>query len=107
MTTGEGPSQPAGGLSAAEIKSGLFVTVSENNRIADRSLVDAIWEVVALNEAHAVLRFYAGLRPLDPEFETRVVLLHEHTFYPADHLVAALDADHKQPSAAIIRIHDR
>lgn len=112
MTSSEGKSQPsAGGVLPGALVPDTYVTVSENKRVADRSLVDAIWQVVAVNETHAVLRFHAGIRPLDPDFETRIVPLHEHDFYRADHLAAALDAQrpdaaHK-PSATIVRMRDR
>jgi hypothetical protein len=93
------------GLKREELTPGTFVTVSENRRVADRSLVDAIWVVVAANEAHAVLRFHCGSFVHDPP--TCVVPLAEHDFYPANHLVEALEADAKQkPSATIIRFRD-
>jgi hypothetical protein len=95
------------GLNRDQLTRGTFVTVSESKRIADRSLVDAIWVVVAVNEAHAVLRFHCGSAPHDPAFATRVVPLVEHDFYRADHLVEALEADAKQkPSATIVRLRD-
>src|SRR5438876_712485 len=95
------------GLKRDELTPGTFVTVSESRRIADRSLVDAIWVVVAVNEAHAVLRFHCGSPPHDPVFATRVVPLAEHDFYRADQLAEALEADAKQkPSATIVRLRD-
>ena len=54
---GEGTSKRGGRLSARELVPGAFVTVSENKRVADRSLVDAVWEIIAVNEAHCVLKF--------------------------------------------------
>jgi hypothetical protein len=106
----EGKSEPRGeGLSPGELAPGTFVTVSESKRIPDRSLVEAIWVVVAVNEAHAVLRFHCGCpRPHDPEAATRIVPLHEHDFYRADHLVAALEAASKQrkPAPTVVRIRD-
>ena len=72
---GKGKSGPqGGGLSPGELTPGTFVTVSENKRISDRSLVDAIWEIIAVNDAHCVLKFHRGNRPLDPAFLTRIVL---------------------------------
>lgn len=94
-------------LSSAELAPGTFVTVSENRRIPDRSLVHSLWQVIAVNEAHVVLRFRAGMRPIDPDFETRIVPLREHDFYRADHLADALVAGGKPPVADIIRIRDR
>jgi hypothetical protein len=66
----------------------------------------AIWEIVAMNKAHVVLRFHAGNRPIDSESLTQVVPLHEHDFYRADDLAAAFEAPAKQPSATIVRIRD-
>jgi|ERR1700704_1882887 hypothetical protein len=75
---GKGKSGPqGGGLSPGELTPGTFVTVSENKRICDRSLVDAIWEIIAINEAHCVLKFHCGNRPLDPALLTRIVPLHD------------------------------
>jgi hypothetical protein len=101
-----GALRPGGGLRLAELTPGAFVTVSENKRISDRSLVEALWQIIAINEAHVALRFRAGIRPIDPEFETRIVPLHEHDFYRADHLADALIAASKPPSANIVRIRD-
>ena len=85
-----------------------FVTVSESKRVPDRSLVEAIWVVIAVNEAHAVLKFHCGgPMPHDPASATRIVPLQEYEFYRADHLVAALDAArHQQQSATVVRIRD-
>ena len=46
--------------------------------------MDAIWEIIAVNDPHCVLKLHRG----DRAFLT-VVPLHEHDFYRADHLVAA------------------
>jgi hypothetical protein len=109
MTPGAGKSEPpGGGLSPGELTPGTFVTVSESKRIPDRSLVEAIWVIIAVNEAHAVLRFHCGgPPPHNPASATRIVPLREHDFYRADHLVAALEADPEQKhSATIVRIRD-
>src|SRR3977135_2378521 len=94
MTPGAGESEPpGGGLLPGELTPGTFVTVSESKRVPDRSLVEAIWVVIAVNEAHAVLKFHCGgPRPYDSASATRIVPLGEHEFYRADHLVAALEA---------------
>jgi len=94
-----------GRLSAEELVPGAVVTVSENKRVADRSLVDAVWEIIAINEAHCVLKFDCGNPPLDPAFLTRVVPLQEHDFYQADDLAAALKGG--MPIARIVRIRER
>jgi len=109
MAPGEGKSgsgRSAAGLAWGELAPGTFVTVSESKRVPDRSLVDAIWEIIAVNEAHVVLRFHCGSPPHDPNFATRIVPLHEHDFYRADHLVAAVDATSQRPSATVVRIRD-
>jgi hypothetical protein len=95
------------GLARDELTPGTFVVVSESKRIADRSLVDAIWIIVAVNEAHAVLRFHCGSPPHNPDFATRIVPLAEHDFYRADQLVKALEEDSKRkPFATIVRLRD-
>ena len=105
MTPDEGKSRPCcRGLAPEELTPGTFVTVSESKRVPDRSLVEAIWVVIAVNEAHAVLKFHCGGPvPHDPASATRIVPLQEYEFYRADHLVAALDAArHQQPSATVV-----
>jgi hypothetical protein len=74
----------------------------------DRSLAEAIWVIIAVNEAHAVLKFHCGgPTPHDSASATRIVPLQEYEFYRADHLVAALDAArHQQQSATVVRIRD-
>ena len=48
----------------------------------DRSLVEAIWVVIAVNEAHAVLKFHCGGPSAlhDPASATRIVPLQEYEF---------------------------
>lgn len=101
------PGTSAGAIPVGQLAPGAFVTVSENKRICDRSLVDAIWEVVAVNEAHAVLKFRAGNRPLDPSLELRIVPLHEYDFYAADALADAIEDSRKPPSVTLVRFRDR
>jgi hypothetical protein len=88
MTPDEGKSRPCcRGLPPEELTPGTFVTVSESKRVPDRSLVEAIWVVIAVNEAHAVLKFHCGgPTPHDPASATRIVPLQENEFYRADHL---------------------
>jgi hypothetical protein len=82
MVPGIGKSEPRGaGLSPAELTPGTFVTVSESKRIPDRSLVEAIWVIIAVNEAHAVLKFHCGCpTPHNPAYATRIVLYVSTTF---------------------------
>jgi hypothetical protein len=108
-TRGASKSGPRGAcLSPAELTPGTFVTVSESKRIPDRSFAEAIWVIIAVNEAHAVLRFHCGCpTPRDSSYATRIVPLCEYDFYRADHLVTALEADPQQKqSATIVRIRD-
>jgi hypothetical protein len=80
--SGNGKSEPRGGcLSPGELTPGTFVIVSG---IPDSPLMDAIWEIIDVNDAYCVLKLHRG----DRAFLT-VVPLHEHDFYRADHLVAA------------------
>jgi hypothetical protein len=107
MTTKSREKPRRGGpLAPGKLRVGTVVTVSENKHTTDRSLVRTIWEVVAVNEAHVVLRFQAGSRPLDSDSLTQVVPLHEHDFYRADELAAAFETTAKQPSATVVRIRD-
>jgi len=109
MSSDQGKSRPCcHGLSSQELTPGTFVTVSESKRVPDRSLVEAIWIIIAVNEAHVVLKFHCGgPTPHDPASATRIVPLQEYEFYRADHLVSALDAvRHSQQSATVVRIRD-
>lgn len=104
MTPNEGKSRPCcRGLSLEELAPGTFRHRLRSKRVPDRSLVEAIWVVIAVNEAHAVLKFHCGGPvPHDPASATRIVPLQEYEFYRADHLVAALDAArHQQQSATV------
>src|SRR5262249_4113552 len=83
---------------------GTFVTVSESKRVADRSLVYAIWEILAVNEAHVVLRLHGPAQPVDEMMATRVVPLHEHDFYRADQLATAVEPISKGSPGAVVRL---
>ena len=109
MTPNEGKSRPCcRGLSLEELAPGTFRHRLRSKRVPDRSLVEAIWVVIAVNEAHAVLKFHCGgPTPHDTASATRIVPLQEYEFYRANHLVAALDANrHPQHSATVVRIRD-
>jgi hypothetical protein len=85
---------------------GKFVTVSANKYTADRSLADAIWQVVAVNEGHALLKFHGPGRPLDRSRTRRLVPLQEHDFYEAGHLAMAIEPTANAPVASIVRMRD-
>jgi len=92
-----------GGLSRHDLVAGKLVTVSANKFCADRSLTDAIWEIVALNEGHILLEFRGPGEPVDPSWTRRLVPLNEHDFYDATDLAnAAAEA----PTATVVRIRD-
>jgi hypothetical protein len=94
------------GLAGKDLVVGTFVTVSANKHTADRSLADAIWEIVAVNEGHVLLKFHGPGRPLDPTRMRRLVPLQEHDFYEAGHLAAAVEPAASPPIAAVVRIRD-
>ena len=52
-------------------------------------------------------KFSAGIRPLDPALETRIVPMREYDFYRADDLAAAIEGNRKQPSVTLVRFRDR
>jgi hypothetical protein len=95
-----------GGLSCNELVAGKFVTVSANKLFADRSLADAIWEIVALNEGHILLEFRGPGQPIDPSRTRRLVPLSEHDFYDATHLASASEPTARAPTATVVRIRD-
>jgi hypothetical protein len=94
------------GVAGKDLAVGTFVTVSANKHTADRSLADAIWEIVAVNEGHVLLKFHGPGRPLDPTRTRRLVPLQEHDFYEAGHLAAAVEPAASPPIAAVVRIRD-
>ena len=94
------------GLAGKDLVAGGFVTVSANKHTADRSLADAVWEIVAINEAHVLLKFHGPGRPLDPLRTRRLVPLQEHDFYEAGHLASAIEPAAIPPVASIVRIKD-
>ena len=109
MAQGEkSPSRAAApsGVAGKDLAVGTFVTVSANKHTADRSLADAIWEIVAVNEGHVLLKFHGPGRPLDPTRTRRLVPLQEHDFYEAGHLAAAVEPVASPPIAAVVRIRD-
>jgi hypothetical protein len=94
------------GLACKELVAGRFVTASANKYTADRSLADAIWEIVAVNEAHLLLKFHGPGRPLDPSRTRRLVPLQEHDFYEAGHLATAIEPPATVPIASIVRMRE-
>jgi hypothetical protein len=82
-----------GGLSAAELTLGRLVTVSVNKTTGDRSLCQVIWEIISTNDAHALMTCRHLCHLLHDVPPTRLVALHEHDFYAADALVAAMGAE--------------
>src|SRR5262249_16647815 len=96
----------ARGLAGNDLVAGRFVTVSPNKQTADRSLADAIWEIVAVNEAHVLLKFHGPGRPLDPPRTRRLGPLAEHDFYAAGELAAAIEPPAAAPIATIVRKRD-
>jgi hypothetical protein len=95
-----------GVLSRNDLVPGKFVTVSANKHFADRSLADAIWEIIALNEGHILLEFRGPGAPLDPSRPRRLVPLNEHDFYDAAHLASAMQQSASDSKATVVRIRD-
>jgi hypothetical protein len=80
------------GLAADDLTVGKLVTLSPNKTTGDRSLVDAIWEIIGINEGHLLLacRGFCDLL-IDPA-KPRLALVHEHEFYCAAKFAAMADA---------------
>jgi hypothetical protein len=101
---GSRPTQP--GLAAKDLTAGRFVTVSANKYTADRSLTDAVWQIVASNEGHVLLKFHGPGQPLDPSRARRLVPLNEHDFYEAGELATSVEPAASGPCATIVRIRE-
>lgn len=102
MTPNEGKSRPCcRGLSLEELAPGTFRHRLRSKRVPDRSLVEAIWVVIAVNEAHAVLKFHCGGPvPHDPASATRIVPLQEYEFYRAQRSTPPVTSSSPQPWSA-------
>jgi hypothetical protein len=98
------PAQP--GLAGKDLTAGRFVTVSANRCTADRSLTDAIWQIVASNEGHVLLEFRGPGQPLDPSRMRRLVPLSEHDFYEAGELATSIAPAANGPCATVVRIRE-
>ena len=85
--------KPSRGLDPAEIKTGRMVTISVNKATGDRSLCQVIWEIVSINDGHALVKCRHLRHLLYGTPETRLISLQEHEFYSADDLVLALAPD--------------
>jgi hypothetical protein len=99
-------SPPRTGLACKELTPGRFVTVSANKHTADRSLTDAIWQIVACNEGHVLLKFLGPGQPLDPSRMRRLVPLNEHDFYDAGELATSIAPAANGPCATVVRIRE-
>lgn len=77
-------SQP--GLPREHLVPGAIVTVSPNLVTGDRSWIEYVFEVTARNEGHVVLKQRSGFVP-SYSGDTRVMPIHEHEFYGAEHLL--------------------
>src|SRR5689334_10837211 len=85
--------KPSRGLDPAELKAGRMVTISVNKATGDRSLCQVIWEIVSINEGHALVKCRHLRHLLYGAPDTRLIPLHEHEFYTADEFVSALAPD--------------
>lgn len=73
-----------------DLKVGMLVTMSANRTTGDRSLVYSFWEILGINDGHALL---ACRGPNDVPIDAntaRLVPLAEYEFYPADHLASMI-----------------
>jgi hypothetical protein len=76
------------GLAPEHLVPGAIVMQSPNLFTGDRSYTDAIFEVVAITPGHVALKWLAGPKPFGKGTITSVI--HEHRFYPAEHVLDAL-----------------
>lgn len=76
------------GLPRHRLVPGTVVTISPNKLTGDRSHVDKIWEIVACNEGHALIKSCGPGRARDEA--AKLVVLREHEFYNAEHFAAAI-----------------
>lgn len=87
----EKAASPTVELSAAELTIGRVVTLSPNKATGDRSLVNVLWKIVAVDGGHLLLSCRGLGQMLQDPTVQRLVAVREHDFYAADHLAAALD----------------
>jgi hypothetical protein len=74
------------GIAIKDLAVGMRVTLSPNKSTGDRSFVDMIWEIAGINEGHLALTCCGFCHLLSDPGKPRLALIHEHEFYPAEHL---------------------
>lgn len=79
------------GVGTEHLVPGAVFTHGPSKHTGDRSGVVAIWRVLATNGGHVVLEVAGGdyCRKVG---ERSVVVISEHEWYPAEHLLEALEA---------------
>lgn len=82
----------AAGMAPEHLVPGALVTMGPSLTIGDRSYTNEIMEVMASNAGTVLVRRKAGGYGFDQENKPRLVVIHEHRFYPAEHLYEAIVA---------------
>ena len=79
------------GMGREHLVPGAIITLSPNLCTGDRSYSHEVYEVLARNEGHVVIKQRIGEPP--SHFKgPHCISIHEHEFYPAEHLTTAMAA---------------
>lgn len=82
----ESARKAAVGLPREHLTPGALVTISPCKCTGDRSYSCDIWEIIAANEGHLSIKKH-NASPNDMFAGPRVICIHEHEFYGAEHLI--------------------
>jgi hypothetical protein len=77
------------GLPREQLVPGALVTVSPCLCTSDRSYSHDVFEVVAMNGGHVLLRYQDRSKERGHFRGPHLLAVHEHEFYPAEHLITA------------------
>lgn len=79
----------AKGVGAEHLVPGAIVTHGPSKHTGDRSGIESIYRILARNDGHVALEVVHGDYIRKPG-ERRVVVIAEHEWYPAEHLLDVL-----------------
>ncbi len=82
------------GVGVEHLVPGAIFTHGPSKHTGDRSGIEAIWRVLATNGGHVVLEVARG-DYIRKAGERRVIVIAEHEWYPAEHMLEALEAETK------------
>lgn len=80
------------GVGVEQLVPGAIFTYGPSKHTGDRSGVETIWRVLATNGGHVVVEVARGDCKAG---DRQVIVISEHEWYPAEHMLEALKAETK------------